>query len=61
MHWGFGQELACEANALMHEQACPISGQPELKATAVCVAPAAARQRPREHPLRRNAQGEPVD
>jgi ferredoxin-nitrate reductase len=51
MHWGFSQELACEANALMHEQACPISGQPELKATAVCVAPAAAVHRPREQPL----------
>ena len=61
MHWGFGQELACEANALMHEQACPISGQPELKATAVCVAPAAARLRPREHPLSRSDQSHPVD
>ena len=40
MHWGFMQEEACEANALMHPQACPISGQPELKATAVCVAAA---------------------
>ncbi len=37
MHWGFNQDLACEANALMHEQACPISKQPELKATAVVV------------------------
>ena len=46
MHWGFNQEPACEANALMHEQACPISGQPELKATAVCVAPAACRGQP---------------
>jgi ferredoxin-nitrate reductase len=51
MHWGFSQELACEANALMHEQACPLSGQPELKATAVCVAPAVSVHRPREHHL----------
>ncbi|MCT4365023.1 MULTISPECIES: molybdopterin oxidoreductase family protein [Synechococcaceae] len=42
MHWGFRQELACEANALMHELACPISGQPELKAAAVRVEAAAA-------------------
>ena len=45
MHWGFRQEPACEANALMHEQACPISQQPELKATAVTVAPAPAAMR----------------
>ena len=38
MHWGFMQEQACEANALLHEQACPISRQPELKAAAVAVA-----------------------
>jgi ferredoxin-nitrate reductase len=38
MHWGFCQENACEVNTLMHEQACPISKQPELKATAVVVA-----------------------
>ncbi|MEA5421838.1 nitrate reductase [Synechococcus sp. CCY9202] len=37
MHWGFMQEQACEVNALLHEQACPISKQPELKAAAVCV------------------------
>ena len=46
MHWGFSQEPACEANALMHEQACPISQQPELKASAVSVAPAAAERQP---------------
>ncbi len=40
MHWGFMQEGACEANALMHEQACQVCGQPELKATAVRVVPA---------------------
>ena len=39
MHWGAGQERACEANRLLHEQACPLSGQPELKAAAVAVAP----------------------
>ncbi len=38
MHWGFSQEKACEVNTLMHEQACPISKQPELKAAAVVVA-----------------------
>jgi ferredoxin-nitrate reductase len=32
----------------MHEQACPISKQPELKASAVAVAPAAAAIRPLE-------------
>lgn len=48
MHWGFMQEQACEANALMHEQACPMSGQPELKATAVCVAAAVSVIRPIE-------------
>ncbi|QEY32617.1 nitrate reductase [Synechococcus sp. RSCCF101] len=41
MHWGASQETPCEANALMHEQACPRSGQPELKAAAVQVLPAA--------------------
>ena len=40
MHWGFTQDQACEANALMHDQSCPISKQPELKACAVIVAPA---------------------
>jgi ferredoxin-nitrate reductase len=49
MHWGFSQEQACEANTLMHEQACPISKQPELKATAVYVAPVVSVVRPLEH------------
>ena len=49
MHWGFMQDEACEANALMHETACPLSGQPELKAAAVCVAPAVSAIRPLEH------------
>ena len=36
MHWGASQgELACEANRLMHELGCPLSGQPELKGAAV--------------------------
>ena len=48
MHWGFSQELACEANALMHEEACPISKQPELKAAAVVVAPAVSVLKPLE-------------
>jgi ferredoxin-nitrate reductase len=40
MHWGAAQgELACEANRLMHELACPISQQPELKAAAVALEP----------------------
>jgi ferredoxin-nitrate reductase len=40
MHWGASQrELACEANRLMHELACPISKQPELKGAAVVVEP----------------------
>ena len=46
MHWGFTQEHACEANALMHGEACPVSKQPELKATAVVVAPAVSVIRP---------------
>jgi len=42
MHWGASQgELACEANRLMHELACPISQQPELKGAAVCLQPLA--------------------
>ena len=49
MHWGFSQELACEANTLMHDQACPVSKQPELKACAVIVAPAVSVVRPVEH------------
>jgi len=35
MHWGASQPNACEANRLMHEQACEHSKQPELKAAAV--------------------------
>ncbi len=42
MHWGASQgELACEANRLMHELACPISKQPELKGAAVALQPVA--------------------
>ena len=48
MHWGFTQAKACEANALMHDQACPISKQPELKASAVVVAPAVSVVKPTE-------------
>ena len=48
MHWGFTQDQACEANALMHDQACPISKQPELKACAVIVAPAVSVIKPVE-------------
>ena len=48
MHWGFTQTQACEVNALMHEQACPISKQPELKASAVIVAPAVSVIKPIE-------------
>ena len=48
MHWGFNQIQACEANTLMHEQACPISKQPELKACAVIVAPAVSVVKPIE-------------
>lgn len=40
MHWGASQPNACEANRLMHELGCPHSGQPELKAAAVCLRPA---------------------
>ncbi|MEN9767977.1 MAG: Nitrate reductase, partial [Cyanobacteriota bacterium] len=39
MHWGASQENACEANRLMHEQACQHSKQPELKAAAVALKP----------------------
>ena len=42
------QENACEANTLMHDQACPISKQPELKACAVIVAPAMSVVKPVE-------------
>jgi len=41
MHWGASQINACEANRLMHEQACAHSKQPELKAAAVRVRPLA--------------------
>lgn len=39
MHWGAAQADPCEANRLMHELGCPLSGQPELKAAAVCLTP----------------------
>ena len=39
MHWGASQPNACEANRLMHEQACEHSKQPELKAAAVRLRP----------------------
>ncbi len=39
MHWGASQPEACEANRLMHELACPLSRQPELKAAAVRLEP----------------------
>ena len=48
MHWGFTQEKACEANTLMHDEACPVSKQPELKACAVIVAPAVSMVKPVE-------------
>ncbi len=48
MHWGFTQDQACEVNALMHDQACPISKQPELKASAVIVGPASSVLKPKE-------------
>ena len=48
MHWGFTQDEACEANTLMHEESCPISKQPELKASAVVVAPAVSVMKPAE-------------
>ena len=48
MHWGFTQEKACEANTLLHDQACPVSKQPELKACAVIVAPAVSVVKPVE-------------
>jgi ferredoxin-nitrate reductase len=41
MHWGASQVNACEANRLMHEQACAHSKQPELKAAAVWIRPLA--------------------
>jgi ferredoxin-nitrate reductase len=41
MHWGTLWAEAAEANALTHAEACPESGQPELKACAVQVVPIA--------------------
>lgn len=39
MHWGASQPQPCEANRLMHEESCPHSKQPELKAAAVTLEP----------------------
>ncbi|MGD1806514.1 molybdopterin oxidoreductase family protein [Dapis sp. BLCC M126] len=39
MHWGVLWGNQAEANALTHPQACPESGQPELKACAVQLQP----------------------
>ena len=39
MHWGSLWAEKAEANALTHPEACPSSGQPELKACAVQVVP----------------------
>ena len=39
MHWGALWANQAEANALTHSQACPESGQPELKACAVELKP----------------------
>ncbi|PSN16622.1 nitrate reductase catalytic subunit, partial [filamentous cyanobacterium CCT1] len=39
MHWGSLWADDAECNALTHPTACPISGQPELKACAVQVVP----------------------
>ena len=52
LHWGFTQEKACEANTLMHDDACPVSKQPELKACAVIVAPAVSVVKPVEQETR---------
>jgi ferredoxin-nitrate reductase len=41
MHWGALWADEAECNALTHPEACPISGQPELKACAVQVVPVA--------------------
>ena len=41
MHWGASQANPCEANRLMHEESCDHSQQPELKAAAVRLEPAA--------------------
>jgi ferredoxin-nitrate reductase len=37
MHWGASQGTPCEANRLMHEEACVHFKQPELKASAVMI------------------------
>lgn len=42
MHWGALWADAAECNALTHPAVCPISLQPELKASAVSVVPIAA-------------------
>ena len=39
MHWGALWANQAEANTLTHSQACPESGQPELKACAVELKP----------------------
>lgn len=39
MHWGALWAEQAEANALTHPEACPASGQPELKACAVQLVP----------------------
>ena len=39
MHWGALWAKSAEANSLTHPIACPISGQPELKACAVQLFP----------------------
>ena len=53
MHWGFTQTNHCETNNLMHEQSCPVSKQPELKASAVIVAPV----NPVNHPIENDEKG----
>ncbi len=42
MHWGALWADAAECNALTHSVVCPLSLQPELKASAVAVVPVAA-------------------
>ncbi|HEY9889447.1 MAG TPA: molybdopterin dinucleotide binding domain-containing protein, partial [Candidatus Obscuribacterales bacterium] len=42
MHWGALWADAAECNALTHSAVCPISLQPELKASAVAVIPVAS-------------------
>ena len=53
MHWGFTQTNHCETNNLMHEQSCRISKQPELKASAIIVAPV----HPVNQPIENDKQG----